>query len=97
MNLVQYAVQQPDFSATFETFSNATYNAFKALTLSQRTVFVSQPYGEGPYYFNLAPQPGGGGGGSGNTAHSTNLYPSAPGAPMRSVAVTAIGAPRPAV
>jgi hypothetical protein len=97
MNLVQYAVQQPDFSATFETFSNATYNALKALTLSQRTVFVSQPYGEGPYYFNLAPQPGGGGGGSGNTAHSTNLYPSAPGAPMRSVAVTAIGAPRPAV
>jgi hypothetical protein len=97
MNLVQYAVQQPDFSATFETFSNATYNAFKALTLSQRTVFVSQPYGEGPYYFNLAPQPGGGGGGSGNTAHSTNLYPSAPGAPMRDVAVTAIGAPRPAV
>jgi hypothetical protein len=97
MNLVQYAVQQPDFSATFETFSNATYNAFKALTLLQRTVFVSQPYGEGPYYFNLAPQPGGGGGGSGNTAHSTNLYPSAPGAPVRSVAVTAIGAPRPAV
>jgi hypothetical protein len=95
MNLVQYAVQQPDFNATFATYSTATYNAIKALTLSQHTVFVSHPFGEGPYYFSLGPQPGGGSGGSGNTAHSTQLYPSVAGAPVRDVAVTAIAAPRP--
>lgn len=95
-NVVAASMQAPDFSATFETFSAAPYQALLALATSQKTIFISDPFGLS-YYFRLALAPGGMSGGIGSTAHSTQLQGSSAAAPHRVVAVTGIAQPRPFV
>ena len=56
-NVVAAAMQAPDFAGTFETFSAAIYQGILALATSQKTVFISNPFGYS-YYFRLALAPG---------------------------------------
>jgi hypothetical protein len=95
-NVVAYAMQAPDMTATFETFTSAIYQGVLALATSQKTVFISDPFGLS-YYFRLALAPGGMSGGTGSTAHSTQLQASSSAAPHRVVALTGIAQPRPLV
>ena len=96
MNVVAYAMQGTDMQATFETFDAPTYTGLRALALSQKTVFISSPFGES-YYFRLAPQPGGMSTGMGNRAHDAQLLPSSAGGPHRVLQLTGISQPRPPV
>lgn len=96
VNVVAYAVQKTDLSATFELFSAANYTALVLLCTSQRATFISDPFGFS-YYFRLSPAPGGMSMGMGNKAHDTQLQASTSAAPHRVVAVTGIAAARPLV
>ena len=96
VNIVASAMQIPDLSATFSIFKTTIYTAFSALLLSQKTVFISDPYGTS-YYFRLAPSPGGMSGGVGNKAKDSQLQASSAGNPYRIIAVSGVGQPRPLV
>ncbi len=95
-NVVAGAMGVMDITASASTFSAAVHQAMVSLTTSQKTIFVSDPFGLS-YYFRLGPQPGGMSSGSGNKTHDTQLNQSIASAPYRTVAITGIGQARPAV
>ena len=96
VNVVAAAMQIPDINATFETFYASIYQKIYNLTISQKTIFVSDPFGYS-YYFRFAPAPGGLSMGVGNKAHDASLVASAASGPHRNITVTGVGQPRPAV
>ena len=98
-NVVASVMQMPDMAATFEIFTSAIWTALFALMTSQKTVFISDPFGSSipNYYFRIGPAPGGLSAGTGNQAHDTQLMASTAAGPHRTIAVTAIAQPRPAV
>jgi hypothetical protein len=95
-NVVAGAMGATDMTASASTFSAAVYQALWNLVTSQKTIFVSDPFGLS-YYFRLGPQPGGMSSGAGNKTHDTQLNTSIAAAPYRTVAMTGIGQARPAV
>lgn len=96
MNIIASAMMGIDMTATMEVFSVAVYAAFYVLLTSQKTIFFSDPFGFS-YYFRIAPGPGGMSSGMGNKAHDTQLLPSTAAGPHRTINVTGVAAPRPAV
>lgn len=96
MNIIASAMMATDMTAIFEIFDAPTYTALMALATSQKTIFISDPFGHS-YYFRIAPGPGGMSGGVGNRAHDTQLLPSTAAAPHRTVNITGVAQPRPAV
>jgi hypothetical protein len=96
MNVISSAMMATDMTASMEVFDAPTYVGLMALATSQKTIFFSDPYGLS-YYFRIAPGPGGMSSGMGNKAHDTQLLPSTAAAPHRTVNLTGIAQPRPAV
>jgi len=92
VNVVADVVQQADIAATFETFTPEIYAGLIALCASQKTIFISDPFGFS-YYQHLSISPGGMGG----KAHDTQLMASTAAGPHRQVAVVGNAQPRPAV
>ena len=98
LNMVADTMLHQDFSGTFEIFSNTVYVAFQALLKSQKTVFISSPWGDTDTgYFRVGPQSGGLSTGMGNKTKNTKLMPSTYGAGHRTVQITAIAQNRPNV
>lgn len=98
MNVVANVVLGQDFEGTFEIFHPAVYTAFQALLVSQQILFISSPWGTTDSgYFRVGPMPGGLSMGMGTQAKQTQLLPSTPSGPHRTVAVTAVAALRPLV
>ncbi|MDE2096451.1 MAG: hypothetical protein KGL39_04335 [Patescibacteria group bacterium] len=98
MNIVANAMMNQDFEATAELFTDDIYKAFNSLLLSQKTVYISSPWGSlDSGYFRLGPQSGGMSSGFGTKAKQTTLMPSVAGSGHRKVAVTAVAQPRPTV
>jgi len=95
-NVIASAMQASDFNATFITFTAAIYQGLLNLCTSQKTVFISDPFGFS-YYFRLALAPGGLSVGTGNKAHDTQLQASSAAAPYRQITVQGIAQPRPEV
>jgi hypothetical protein len=87
MNVVSYSMQNTDMTATIETFDQAVYTKFRALAVSQKTIFFSSPFGAG-YYFRIAP---------GGKAHDTQLLASTSAGPHQTIAVVGVAQPRPPV
>ena len=85
-----------DGSLTWQTFDAPTYASLSALITLGKTVFVSSPFGEG-YYGRIGPMPGGMSTGMGNKARDATLLPSVATAPVRSIGMTFVAQPRPAV
>lgn len=96
MLIIASAVMGTDMTATFEVFDAPTYIGLMALATSQKTVFISDPFGNS-YYFRIAPGPGGMSSGMGNKAHDTQLLPSTAAAPHRTINLTGVAQPRPPV
>ncbi|HEX7355248.1 MAG TPA: hypothetical protein VF288_10500 [Mycobacteriales bacterium] len=98
MVIIASAMMNQDFSGTAEIFDAATYTAFQALLMGQKTVFVSSPWGAADTgWFRIGPQTGGLSSGVGNKAKDTTLHPSTISAPHRTVQITAVAQPRPPV
>lgn len=97
MNIYASVVQNTDMSATMEIFSASIYNGLLTLITSQKTLWFSDPYGLGPYYFRVAIAPGGMSSGSGSKVHDTQLMPSTAAGPHRTVSITGVSQPRPPV
>ena len=98
MSVISSTVLHQDFNATMVMFTANIYTAFQALLISQRTIFISSPFGPNDSgYFRIGPQSGGMSGGSGTTNKNTTLNPSTVAGPYREVAITAIAAARPLV
>jgi hypothetical protein len=96
--VVANQMMNQDFNAQFEIFTTANYVAFENLLTSQKTVFISSPWGAlDSGYFRIGPQPGGMSSGQGNKAKDTQLLASVASGAHRMVAVTAIAQFRPAV
>jgi len=85
-----------DGVATFETFSNETFNGLEALLLSQATICVSSSFGE-LHYVRFGPQTGGMSSGVGNKTKDAKLHPSTAAGPYRATNVSFIAQPRPLV
>lgn len=98
-NIVASAMGGVDGAATFETFDVATYQGLSALLRSQKTVFISDPFGDnaGVTYVRFGPQTGGMSTGTGNKSKDAKLHPSTASAPHHEVSVTWIAQNRPAV
>lgn len=96
MIVISSAMMGIDMTASMELFDAATWSDFYDLATSQNTIFFSDPFGNS-YYFRIAPGPGGMSSGMGNKAHDTQLLPSTSAAPHRTLAITGIAQPRPAV
>lgn len=96
-NVIANAMGGTDGAATFETFDAPTYNGLQLLLQSQKTIFISNPYGDlhGIDYCRIGPQSGGMSTGMGNKAKSANLHPSTSSAPHHLVQVTWIAQVRP--
>ena len=96
MQVISSAMMGIDMTAIMEVFDAEIWSDFYALATSQKTIFFSDPFGYS-YYFRIAPGPGGMSSGMGNKAHDTQLLPSTAGGPHRTLAITGIAQPRPAV
>lgn len=97
-NVVANVMGGLDGTATFELFDDDTYTAFQNLLQSQRTIFVSSPWGPNDSgYVRFGPQTGAMSSGSGNTVKSAQLMPSVLGSGHRTVQVTWVAQPRPQV
>jgi hypothetical protein len=95
-NVVANAMGKTDGVATFETFSNETFNGLEALLLSQATICVSSSFGE-LHYVRFGPQTGGMSSGVGNKTKDAKLHPSTAAGPYRATNVSFIAQPRPLV
>jgi hypothetical protein len=94
--VVANAMGLTDGAATFETFDSPTYAGLTKLLRSQKTIFLSSPFGES-YYARFGPQSGGMSGGMGNKTKDAQLHPSTAAAPHHETSVTFIAQPRPPV
>lgn len=99
LNIVAAAMGGVDGTATFETFDTPTYLALSALLQSQRTVFISDPFGDnqGVTYVRFGPQTGGMSTGNGNKTKDSSLHPSTGAAPHHTTQISWVAQPRPAV
>jgi hypothetical protein len=98
LNMVADTMLHQDFSGTFEIFNDAVYVAFQVLLKSQKTVYISSPWGDTDSgYFRVGPQSGGLSTGMGNKTKNTKLLPSTYGAGHRTVQITAVAQLRPGV
>ena len=85
-----------DGTATIQAFSAATYASVIALALSAKTLLLTSPFGD-LFYIRLGPQPGGMSSGISNKVRDTTMLASTPAHPMRTMALSWIAQPRPAV
>jgi len=96
MNFVQDVPLNQDFSATFEVFHAAIYDALEALLTSGATIFISSPFAATDTgWFKVGPQSGGLSTGNGVQTKQATLLPSTAAAPHRTIQITAIAAARP--
>ncbi len=98
MNMVANTMLNQDFNATWELFDPGVYTAFQALLNSQKTLFISSPWG--PHdsgYYRLGPQSGGLSSGVGNKTKSAQLLASTTSGPHRTIDTTAVAQARPSV
>jgi len=98
-NVVANVMGLTDGTAEVSTFTAAIYASFQALLTSQKTIFISNPYGPGSgiNYVRFGPQTGGMSSGSGNKVHDSNLQPSTAAGPYNRISVTWIAQGRPPV
>lgn len=98
-NVVANTMGKTDGAATFETFDVASYNGLQSLLASQRTIFLSDPFGDqyGVDYVRFGPQSGGMSTGVGNKTKDARLHPSTAAAPHRLTQVTWVAQERPTV
>lgn len=97
-NIVASAMMLPGFTGQAETFDPTTAAAFEALLASQKTLFVSSPWGVADSgYFRIGPTPEGMSTGVGLKVKSTQLLPSTASAPHRLISIQAVPQPRPPV
>lgn len=98
MNVIANTMMRQDFGATFELFDSPTYEALQDLLISQKTIFISSPWGTTDTgWFRIGPQSGGMSTGMGNQTKNTQLLPSVASGAHRTVAINAIAQPRPTV
>ena len=96
--IVANEMMHQDFNATFEIFNSNTYSLLQALLKSQKTIFISSPFGaEDTGYFRIGPQTGGMSSGMGNKTKNTTLLASTSAAPHRTIQITAVAQNRPNV
>jgi hypothetical protein len=95
-NVVANTMGGVDGSGEFQTFTSAIYTGFQSLLTSQKTIFVSDPFGLS-YYLRWGPSTGGSGGGSGNKVSDAQLQASTAAAPYRIVQVSWVAQTRPTV
>ena len=98
-NVIANTMGGVDGTATFETFDTPTYQGLTKLLTSQKTVFISDPFGDnqGVTYVRFGPQTGGMSGGSGLKAKDARLHPSTSSAPHHELSVSWVAQPRPSV
>jgi hypothetical protein len=85
-----------DGTATIQAFSAATYAKLVALATSGKTLFFSSPFGD-HNYIRLGPMPGGMTSGAGNKALDATMQASTPANPKRTMNLSWVAQPRPAV
>ena len=96
-HIVANTMGATDGTGTYETFDPATYAGITALLQSQKTIFISDPFGGGGYYVRFSPTTGatGGSAGTGNLARDVDLHPSTLSGPHHESRVTFISQPKP--
>lgn len=98
LTMVANTMLHQDFTGTAELFSDAVSTAFEALLSSQKTLFISSPWGTSDSgYFRVGPMTGGMSMGVGNQTKNTTLNKSIRGAGHRKVDVMAVAQSRPPV
>lgn len=91
-NIIANAMGGTDGSVEFQTFDAPTYNGLQDILTSQKTIFISDPFGLS-YYVRFGPSSGGGGG---SQVLNANLQASTAAAPYRITQSTFVAQLRPA-
>lgn len=97
-NVIASAMGGVDGVVTFETFDSATYIGLTKLLTSQKTIFLSNPYGTdvGVAYVRFGPASGAMTTGMGSKTKHSQLHPSTAAATHHTTRVTWVAQPRPA-
>lgn len=95
-NVVSDVMGGLDGSAEFQVFSAQTYLGLQAILTSQKTIFVSDPFGLS-YYVRFGPQPGADASTGGSKVLDTQLQASSAGGPYRITQTSFVSQTRPPV
>lgn len=98
LNIIANVMGGMDGSCTFETFTAPVYAGLLAVLQSQRTIFVSSPFGsvEGGYV-RFGPETGGMSTGNGNKVRDAQLMASTSSGPHRTLSASFVAQTRPPV
>lgn len=95
-NILANVMGGTDGSAEFQTFNTSSYIGLTSLLTSQKTIFISDPFGLS-YYVRFGPSTGATSGSGGNTVLNAQLQASTGAAPYKITQANFVAQPKPPV